>query len=659
MLFWVVIILAIAIIAALFSLRLTSPKEDQAPEPYGLDAMTGLDRLPYLKTAVFAGGASSYDRSDGNADGFGASNFLYQDEHGDKVMLDIRGPGTVYRMWFTGFDIAEAYVKVYFDGETEPRIHRPLRELFDGSVAPFLSPLAADDRISSGGFVSYVPLTFSKSVKIATNGAGQHFFYNIGYHQYSPDMPVATWTGTEDSTAAREMWNKAGSDPKNDEGNIAVSDTIDLAGASSASLLEVDGPRSISSIKLNIPRVQPDSDTSKILNTTRLKIYYDGESDPSVDAPLGSFFAMGEFGAYPTRTVPVGMDEENTMYVYFPMPFEKKVKIELVNTGTDAVEDIFYEVKHKPFTDSFANVGYFKTRFSELKAEAGDGKDLLVLEEEGSGHFVGMVQSLMAEMYQGPVDRWHLEGDERVYVDDSESPVIHGTGTEDFYNGGWYFSQGLFTTPMAGYTAFDKENNIDSTAMYRLFVHDVIPFRKNIRVSIQHGALNDVSEDVSMLAYYYHKPAIKSVLTDTLDVGNESSEKSHTYTIDKEVWSDSRIYQYEGNFNGELIEDNGRAHAGYSEFITAVEPDNEGVILRRRFDQMVENQTAKIYVDDTYAGMWYKAGSNGTNSWRDEDFMIPASFTEGKDSIRIKVEFVPSTTSEWNEFRYDAYSLLP
>ncbi|MEV5025673.1 glycoside hydrolase family 172 protein [Paenibacillus sp. LPE1-1-1.1] len=652
-----VVIGIIAALTVMITIGILS-RQGHAGEPYGLAAMSSFERLPYLQPYTLAGGASSYDRSEGNFDGFGESNFLYLDKHGDKVMLDLKGPGTIYRMWFTGFNPVDATIKIYFDGEVDPRVDMPLRDLLSGTNEPFLSPLVVDDTASSGGFVCYLPLPFSESVKVTTNGIGDSFFYNIGYHTYTPDTAVMTWDGKEDSAEVNGIWSAAGKNPFSEDGTTAETGSIDIDGGKEQVLLRIEGQRAISSLKLNIPGVTPATGNGAVLNEIRLRLYWDGEETPAVDAPLGSFFALGPFGAFGTKALPVGMDDTGTMYAYFPMPFEKEARLELVNTGTESVKDVSFELRHRPFSGSFRQMGYFKTRFSEQQAEAYDGKDLPVLEEEGAGKFIGVVQSLNSELNQGPVDRWHLEGDEKVYVDGSQSPAIHGTGTEDFYNGGWYFNKGLFTQPLAGYTAFRIENNRDSATMYRFLTHDAIPFRDGIRVMLEHGAFNDVTEQVWLLAFYYHNPRSQLVLSDTLDVGNEESEQSHAYEITETYWQGSSLYQYEGAQNNDLVTDNGRAHTGYSSFTLDLQPGNEGALLRRRFDQTVENQSASVYVDNDFVGIWYKAGGNGTHNWRDEDFIIPASYTRGKRSIRLKVEYIDSAVA-WNEYRYSLFSLIP
>jgi hypothetical protein len=191
------------------SVRTTELQAAAVASPvYGLPPLTRLEQLPVLLPLTLAGGQSSFERnthgaSSGNAD---RDNFLYV-SGGEKVMLDQPGPETVYRIWVTGFDPATAWLRVYFDGETAPRINLLLRELFAGTRAPFLSPLVAGSTRSSGGFVCYLPLPYRRSIKIATNMSG---YYDIGYHTYSPDTVVTTWTGTEDSTAARAAWSNSG-----------------------------------------------------------------------------------------------------------------------------------------------------------------------------------------------------------------------------------------------------------------------------------------------------------------------------------------------------------------------------------------------------------------------------------------------------------------
>jgi regulation of enolase protein 1 (concanavalin A-like superfamily) len=649
--------------------------EASATEPYGLSSMQQFERLPYLKKDTVAEQGSSYDRAGSNKDGWQESNFLYTDANGEKVLFDMKGPGTVYRMWFAGdlgVENGTTWLKFYFDGETTPRINKSMKDIFAGNIAPFQYPLVrrADDLLgpgtdSSGGWNLYLPFPFAKSLKITTNKAGGDMFYHVGYHTYSLDTAVTTWTGTEDTTAVRNMWNNAGVDPKSDSGNTTVSNTINLAAGQTQTLLNVAGPRSISSIKLKIPGV-PGTGAQDILNKIRLKIYWDNEANPSVDASLGSFFGMGEFGYDPAsadyvapRALPVGVDANNYMYVYFPMPFAGNAKIQLVSSRGVSTDGIFYEVKHKSFTDSFANVGYFKTYATDLHPKAGDGGDYVLLDVDGTGHLVGLMQSM-----SGPTDRRYLEGDEKIYVDGSKSPAFIGTGVEDIYGGGGYFIYGPFAAPLHGNTAHVVDS-LDRTAAYRFLLQDAVPFKNHIKVTIEHGSDlnfnnhyatsgNSSTMDSYSLAYYYHKPAQSLARTDTLNVGDSTSETNHSYVISGQTWKGSLTATYEGIDDDKIVIDSGKAHLGYSQFNMTIPSSNQGIVLRRTFDQSIAHSISDVYVDGSLVGKWYRPGSNSFHRWKEDDFILPASFTSGKTQITIKIVNT-STTIEWGEYKYETY----
>ncbi len=487
----------LSLIAVLIVVAGMAPVQVAAPEPYGLDALLQFDRLPYLKSDVHAGGQSSYDRTGGNVD---SDNYLYTDALGDFILLDLKGPGTVYRVWVTGF-ANDARIKFYFDGEATPRVNILLRDLFIGTHPPFLTPLVGNSRVSSGGFFSYVPLPFQQNIKIAANGVGSLFYYNIGYHIYTPDAAVTTWTTAQDNTTAREMWNRAGQDPKRDDDNTTSSGALNLAAGAAQTLFDVAGPRAISSLKLRVLDARTEhAVATDILNNVWLRIYWDDETNPSVFAPLGAFFAMGRFGFYPTRSLAVGIDESDNLYVYFPMPFEKRAIVQLVSQRSVRTDNIIYEIQHRSFTESFRNIGYFKTQYSLQSASAGDGKDIVILDATGAGHLVGVVLSL-----QGRMDFNFLEGDERIFIDGNPTPAIHGTGAEDFFNGGWYFENGAFTLPMHGSTFQTTQNGYGKTAAYRFFLQDALPFRKQIQVNLEHGGTNDADAEVWSLAFFYHQ----------------------------------------------------------------------------------------------------------------------------------------------------------
>ena len=349
----------------------------------------------------------------------------------------------------------------------------------------------------------------------------------------------------------------------------------------------------------------------------------------------------------------VGQDATGALYAYFPMPFQTRALVQLVNNRSVPTPGVSYELKHQTTALDLTKTGTFKTRFTAT-TPASTGQDIPILDTTGTGKLVGVTGS-----YADPGGPGYLEGDERIYVDDAGSPAIYGTGTEDFFNGGYYFSGGPYSQPMSSSGVSTSFGGSYITGATRLLLQDAVPYSRHLKVSIQHGGHNETTgTNAWMLAYYYQQAPLHLTQTDTLNVGNTTSESAHAYTVKTQTFTGSRTYQYPGTADAVNVTDDGRAFKGSSQFNMAINSSNNGVVLRRRFDYGINNQLANVYVNGVLVGPWYNAGSDAYHRWRDSDFMIPASFTSGKSSITVKVQFV-SSASDWNEFSYWAYSITP
>ncbi|MCK5852916.1 DUF2961 domain-containing protein, partial [bacterium] len=169
----------------------------------GLAVYDNIENLPKINPLYFATGFSSYERNGGNVD---RGKFLYQDGS-EYVMADIRGPGSVYRLWTTGQD-GNTIIRFYLDGAAAPQINLSFNSFYNGITSPFLSPLNGDWLKSSGGFYSYLPITFSNSCRITTTD--NNLYYNVGMMSYPALTNVDTWTGSENSSTARAMGDNVG-----------------------------------------------------------------------------------------------------------------------------------------------------------------------------------------------------------------------------------------------------------------------------------------------------------------------------------------------------------------------------------------------------------------------------------------------------------------
>ena len=390
-------------------------------------------------------------------------------------------------------------------------------------------------------------------------------------------------------------------------------------------------------------------DNSKILDGLKIQMYYDGEASPSVDAPVGLFFGMGTLDAIRYQSLPVGvLKDTNQMYCYFPIPFESSFELVLINNSDIDLSDLEVIVNHEPLTHDFSDLGYFKTQYREEKPTTTD-KDYIFLEESGSGKYVGMV----LETDLADTDLW-LEGDERFYIDDCRTPLFYGTGTEDYFNGAWYFLKGPFSLATHGYTA---RIDIDRS-LYRFHLSDPVYFMSNIKLGIEHGPINDINANYKSLAFYYHQADLKFKLTDELVLGNTQSEQDHNYSITGSSQEElDKSYFFEGDEDKVKITESGYYIDGSSVFTVNIKP-GKPVRIKRMFDYDIKNQTADVYVDDILAGTWYSSGKNSTKRWREEFFLIPAELTAGKSQMTLRFESQNSGLN-WSEFHYWIYSIEP
>jgi hypothetical protein len=661
--------------------------------PIGLDAYENMKLLPYLTYGVQAKQTSSHDRAGGNDDGFFTTySSLYTEmSQSSFVLFDEKGPGCIYRMWMTDTtmlagaayppmtvpaDFTTNVLSFYFDGETSPRISMTIADFFSGSTFPFLSPLVGDQKVSSGGFYSYIPITFEKSLKIATQSIP--FFYQFTYHIYPEGTPVKSFDMNviDQNQISRivEKWKNTGADPKDASGNIAEEFETATESGGSSIVFNFSGYGVINAIK-----VWPDQRDDASLENTWLEIYWDGEKKPSVRAPLGEFFGCG-LGEYEMKSLPIGMIPNGYYYCYFPMPFASRATIKLVNENSKEFSAKWsIEYAEEKYEGIGTICGHFRVTWHQENPTT-DAMDFQMLNAEGAGKFVGETYTMRSV---GTTTRNYLEGDERIYFDGSHSPAIYGTGTEDYYNSGWYFLYGTVTLPMHGNPAHEIDNT-DRTGVYRMHPFDFLPFHNSFHFGIEHGPQNDVVGNHTCVAYWYGADGSHMVLTDEIDVGDSQSEKTHNYSVQSEVSKLESTFQFEGDEDYVPITENGVSFSGSSEFTIKIDSDNIGIKLRRLTDIGSRRQEAKVIVDGkALLRHWYDpgcspnwpfsnrgAGSPNYNDyllfsstdhkvrWLESEYEIPSSVTSGKDSIVVQIEYVNSDDGAWNEYHYWAYSYI-
>jgi hypothetical protein len=401
-----------------------------------------------------------------------------------------------------------------------------------------------------------------------------------------------------------------------------------------------------------------------VLRNARLRIIFDGQQ--TVDAPFGEFFGSG-LGEYEVRSLFYAMETASDGWYssWWPMPYRESARVELHNSSGTAITAGDVEVTYARDAKWAGKLGkegdsaYFRT--TSHRGEPPVGEDWVFLDTAGQGKFVGVTHSMEATTQWRPDElgrRGYLEGDERVYVDGSRTPQIHGTGTEDFYEGGWYFNREMFSAPVNGNSAHELRSfgcQLDCTSTFRLMIGDAVPFHSSLRFSIEHGPVSDFPVRYSSTAYWYGKDQVALRSTDVLTIGDSASESAHGYDTGTPHTSYELTSVYEGDFDHVQMKQVGRSGSTPVTFSLAIDAQNRGVVLRRTSDQASAYQAARVYVEGVDVGVWLQPLGNPSRRWLDDTFQIPARLSAGRTKLSIRL--VPLEGSPpWNAARYEALS---
>jgi len=212
----------------------------------------------------------------------------------------------------------------------------------------------------------------------------------------------------------------------------------------------------------------------------RLRVYYDGSPTPSVDAPVGDFFAVGHGFERGVKSLMIrDSSDGRARNSYWPMPFQKSCRVTITNEGRRRVANLYYHVDWEKLPSLPANTPYFHARYRQALPAPADGKPYEFLKVAGKGHYVGTVLSVV-QAEAG----WFGEGDDFFWVDGEKYPSIEGTGSEDYFNDAW----GLHVDdgPYYGVTVADGTGLGSRMTAYRWHLVDPIPFSKSLKFEIEH-----------------------------------------------------------------------------------------------------------------------------------------------------------------------------
>lgn len=477
---------------------LAADKAAPPPPPVGLAELARVDQLPHLKESIKVGSVSSYDRTGGNDDGFSGRHSFLRKEGDGLVIADLKGPGCVYRIWTP--TPSDDPIEFYFDGETAPRLRLPFRKLFDGTQAPFVAPVSG---FGGGGFWTYLPLPYQRSLKVVVR-APRFQFYQINYATYPEGQAVTTFTADMPAPDRQAMEQVKGlfaasyrerapylAPPGTQVKTHSYRGTLQ-AGKKVVLYAGRKGGRVVGL------RISPASALAGKDRGLVLRAYWDGDSAPAIQVPAGDFFGFS-WGEPAARSLLVGTDGD-TCYANFPMPFDRSARLELVSersSGEPVQISAEVDIADQPRQPDEGRFYALWRRENPTRS----GQPYTIVETAGRGHLVGV--ALQAQgMVSG--NTYFFEGDDQATIDGEL--VVHGTGSEDFFNGGWYDVPGRWDSrvsfPLNG--CLDYKKHLGRTGAYRLFLTDAYAFRKSLRLTIEHAPEgNTLATDYASVAYLY------------------------------------------------------------------------------------------------------------------------------------------------------------
>lgn len=282
-----------------------------------------------------------------------------------------------------------------------------------------------------------------------------------------------------------------------------VSPSVIIKAGETFEMADIDGPGAIQHIWMT-----PTGNW----RFTILRVYWDGEEEPSIECPVGDFFGMG-WGEYAKLTsLAVNVNPGSAFNCYWTMPFRKKCRITMENIGFEDMY-LYYQVDYV-LTDVPSDAAYLHAQFRRSNPNM-TSVHTLIDGVKGEGHYVGTFLA-----WQVNNNHWWGEGEMKFYLDgDKEFPTICGTGLEDYFCGSYNFENKKerryeeYNTPYAGLHQVIRPDGLYNSqqrfGMYRWHIKDPIRFKDDLRVTVQDlgwragGRYLQQKSDISSVVFWY------------------------------------------------------------------------------------------------------------------------------------------------------------
>jgi hypothetical protein len=247
-----------------------------------------------------------------------------------------------------------------------------------------------------------------------------------------------------------------------------------------------------------------------------LRAYWDGNSKPSIECPIGDFFGLnlGQYNVY--QSAFLNCSSIRALNCYFAMPYKKSARFTVTNEGAAAVGSFYSNIDYQNVPSLPADSLYFHAQYRQATPNRAvmfpqgtketnlDGKNNYVyLETRGRGHLMGVTLGVLQNG-----ERWMGEGDDMIFIDDEAMPKITGTGSEDYFCGAWNFGGREGAVPFAhlyngAHLVSSPERMGGRYCLYRWHADNPVTFKRYLKHTMEHGHANDRADCFYSVGYWY------------------------------------------------------------------------------------------------------------------------------------------------------------
>lgn len=436
------------------------------------------------------GQVSSYDTTGGAADDSGT----YQRRDNEIILAVLDGPGCITRFWVKN---PVGFLRIYIDDMETPVLMSQLGDFFNGDMHVqsrrgdiWVEPLLG---ASGGGYYCYVPMPYKERAAIVVESPDPSFTYQINYATFPADTELASFSLTNNRADYeyfkdwKKEWETANFQLTDKKTETYRHSRHHYYPGKNVLLYKNYGPGVVTELEFTAESV-----SEEILANAWLQVNVDGQENPSILCPLGALFGSPVVQGGNFTSLPVGRDGDR-MWMRFPIPFHDNIEMRIINGGTQILDMEYYIVTRE---GDIGDQLYFIARQQRATTEA--GQPYRAADIQGQGHFVGMTMGAT-----GGQNLEFLTGDDIIVVDGKTMDAHYGTGTDDFFNGGWFFAENPYDGPMAG-GGYKSAAAPTGFAAARGFVNDAVPFNQSLTIDLEHGEGNNApGMDYNSVVYWY------------------------------------------------------------------------------------------------------------------------------------------------------------